>query len=78
MVLSPVVTANGTDDGKITAPKIKALAVRTSSVTKDPDSNVHLASTGRGSELAEQLNEETKQKYVKGTLALTHLLFHAF
>lgn len=77
MALSPVVTANGNDDAKITAPKVKALAVRTNSITKESN-DVHSTSRKRGSELAEQLNEETKQKYIKGTFALIHRLSDGF
>lgn len=49
----------------MTAAKAKALAVRTSA---DGSTNgQQLVKTEAGPELAEQLNEETKQKYVKGT-----------
>ncbi|KAL8936077.1 MAG: hypothetical protein Q9216_005120 [Gyalolechia sp. 2 TL-2023] len=78
MTLSPVVTANSHDDAKITAPKVKALAVRTNSITQESN-DAHSSSHGRGSELAEQLNEETKQKYIKdkklgeGTYAIVYL-----
>lgn len=66
MVVSPVITEHVGDDVKITGPKVKALAVRTNSITKKPAEAGH-SFQSRGSELAEQLNEETKQKYVKGT-----------
>ena len=56
---------NGPEAPKITATKAKALAVRTNSITKEPD-NLGQSFQAQGSELAEQLNEETKQKYVKG------------
>ncbi|KAI4198543.1 MAG: hypothetical protein LQ346_002746 [Caloplaca aetnensis] len=77
MTLSPVVTQNVADDAPSTAPK-KALAVRSSSISKGrtqarPSPQVEV------SELAEQLNEDTKQKYVKdkklgeGTYAIVYL-----
>lgn len=55
---------SGQNDMDINTTAIKSLAVRTNSV-------VSIASERRqrvekGPELAEQLNEETKQKYVKG------------
>lgn len=74
MTLSPVVTQNVADDAPSTAPK-KALAVRSSSISKGrtqarPSPQVEV------SELAEQLNEDTKQKYVKGTSSIIHLTPH--
>ncbi|KAL8731412.1 MAG: hypothetical protein Q9181_004313 [Wetmoreana brouardii] len=78
MALSPVVVTNGLEDGKITATKAKALAVRTNSVSKESD-NTRRPSQVSGSELAEQLNEETKQRYMKdkklgeGTYAIVYL-----
>jgi len=64
MAVSPVITYDGPSQIKVTATKAKSLAVRTNSV-----SNVQNESTpapGKGQELAERLNEETKDKYVKG------------
>lgn len=43
--------------------KSKSLVVRTNSVGTAPDDHRKME---RGPELAEQLNEEIKQKYVKG------------
>ena len=59
-------TQNETASTKITAVKAKSLAVRTSTLEaggRNPSSNKE-----RGPELAEQLNDETRQKYVKGAL----------
>lgn len=65
MAISPLIVQNGTASTKVTAAKAKALAVRTSA---DGSTNgQQLVKTEAGPELAEQLNEETKQKYVKGT-----------
>ena len=64
MAFSPLVVQNGTTDTKVTAAKVKALAMRTHTngfTQADPDSK-----TETRPELAEQLNEETKQKYIKG------------
>ncbi|KAL8675331.1 MAG: hypothetical protein Q9168_000288 [Polycauliona sp. 1 TL-2023] len=79
MALSPAVVTTGTGDEKITATKIKALAVRTNSTsTKESEDKQHIPQ-GRGSELAEQLNDETKQRYIKdkklgeGTYAIVYL-----
>ncbi len=65
MTLSPVVTQSVADEAQSIAPK-RSLAVRSSSRSKGrtearPSAQVEV------SELAEQLNEDTKQKYVKGT-----------
>ncbi|KAL9603367.1 MAG: hypothetical protein Q9219_001229 [cf. Caloplaca sp. 3 TL-2023] len=78
MALSPVVTLDQADGAAISAPKVKALAVRTNSVTKE-NGDVRQTSKVRGSEIAEQLNEETKQRYVRdkklgeGTYAIVYL-----
>lgn len=77
MAISPVVTYDATANIQVTATKAKSLAVRTSSISKaqgDPPSE-----PAKGQELAERLNEETKQKYVKdkklgeGTYAIVYL-----
>ncbi|KAL8948684.1 MAG: hypothetical protein Q9222_005152 [Ikaeria aurantiellina] len=71
-------TLNQVGDAKITATKAKALAVRTNSASATTEPTPSL-SHGRGSELAEQLNEETKEKYAKdkklgeGTYAIVYL-----
>lgn len=72
MALSPVVTQSVTDDTEITAPKVKALAVRSSSISKGLI-DARPSSQNEVAELAEQLNEDTKQKYVKGTSSTLHL-----
>jgi len=63
MAVSPQVIQNGAASVNITA-KTKALAVRTSSIGSGQVEQ--RTPKPRGAELAEQLNEETKQKYVKG------------
>ena len=77
MAISPVVTYDATANIQVTATKAKSLAVRTSSISKaQSDSPTEPA---KGQELAERLNEETKQKYVKdkklgeGTYAIVYL-----
>lgn len=62
MPSSTDVVTNGTDHTRVTATQAKALAVRTSSISKSADDAQRIP----GSELAEQLNEETKSKYIKG------------
>lgn len=64
MAVSPQVIQNGAASANIMASRAKALAVRTNSI----GSGLAEQQTpkARGAELAEQLNEETKQKYVKG------------
>lgn len=66
MAVSPLVFGNeDNNDPKVTIAKAKALAVRTN--TSDAPTST---SKGKGTdavpELAEQLNEELRQKYVKG------------
>ncbi|MCJ1282103.1 TFIIH complex serine/threonine-protein kinase subunit kin28 [Xylographa opegraphella] len=77
MAVSPLVIQNGSADPKITAAKATALAVRTNSIaTKMVDTQ---SEKDTGPELAEQLNEDEKQKYVKdrkvgeGTYAVVFL-----
>ena len=65
MAVSPLIIQNGTASTKVTAAKAKALAVRTSA--SGSANGEQVVKTEAGPELAEQLNEETKQKYVKGT-----------
>ena len=67
MAISPGTFQNGNKSGTVTAAKDKALAVRTTSISTDMKA-AHQSSQSKKSELAEQLNEETKQKYVKGLL----------
>lgn len=75
MALSPVVTYEAASNTKVTATKAKSLAVRTNSVSKKNEPT----SAPKGQELAERLNDETKQKYVKskklgeGTYAIVYL-----
>lgn len=64
MAISPLIIQNGTASTKVTATKAKALAVRPS--VDGLASGEQVVKTEAGAELAEQLNEETKQKYVKG------------
>ena len=68
MAVSPLITHNETSDTKLSAVKAKSLAVRTS-VSK-PSGQGASPTKGKGAELSEQLNEETRQKYVKGLLGL--------
>ncbi|MCJ1371662.1 TFIIH complex serine/threonine-protein kinase subunit kin28 [Loxospora ochrophaea] len=75
MAVSPVVVQKGAAHGISTAAKAKALAVRTST----NGASQSATKTGAEPELAEELNEETKQKYVKdkklgeGTYAIVYL-----
>lgn len=64
MAVSPLITQNDTASTKITAVKAKSLAVRTS--VSGASGKKHAPASERGPELAEQLNSETRQKYVKG------------
>ncbi len=68
MVVSPQVIQNGAASVNLTASKAKALAVRTNSIGSGQAEQQ--PPKPRGPELAEQLNEETKQKYVKGALSM--------
>ena len=64
MAVSPVVTYEATGNNiKVTAEKAKSLAVRTNSIPKieKDDSNP----ISKVQELAERLNDETRQKYIK-------------
>ena len=70
MAVSPLVFQNGSADRKVTAAKAKALAVRTNSIIVEKV-DTQLA-RDPGPELAEQLNEEEKQKYVKGSYSYPH------
>ena len=64
MATSPVLTYEVTKDKiKVTAEKAKSLAVRTNATSKDGD-KPSLA-TGKVQELAERLNDETRQRYLK-------------
>ena len=77
MVISPVVTYEAISDIKVTAAKAKSLAVRTNS-TSNPQTRLR-PEPEKGRELAERLNYETQQKYVKdkklgeGTYAIVYL-----
>lgn len=76
MALSPVVTYDAASSTKVTATKAKSLAVRTNFVS---NMNEATLAPKKGQELAEKLNDETKQKYVKskklgeGTYAIVYL-----
>lgn len=72
MAVSPLPVWNGAAETKLSAVKAKSLAVRTS-ISKTSGQET-VKARGKGAELSEQLNEETRQKYVKGLLRLT---FHA-
>lgn len=77
MAVSPLLTQESAASTKITAVKAKSLAVRTS--TTESSGVRDIPAKERGPELAEQLNEETRQRYVKdqkigeGTYAVVYL-----
>lgn len=77
MAISPVVTYDATSNIKVTATKAKTLTVRTNSILNAQ--NASPFEPAKGKELAERLNDETKQKYVKdkklgeGTYAIVYL-----
>ncbi|KAL9128422.1 MAG: hypothetical protein Q9175_007530, partial [Cornicularia normoerica] len=77
MAISPVVTYDATSNIQITAIKAKSLAVRTNSIAKPQHDSP--SEPAKGQELAERLNDKTKQKYVKdkklgeGTYAIVYL-----
>ena len=77
MAISPVVIYNATTDVKVTATTAKSLAVRTNSISNPH--NGALSEPKKGRELAERLNDESKQKYIKdkklgeGTYAIVYL-----
>ncbi len=64
MAISPQVTQNGAANVNIMAPKATALAVRINPVGSGQAGEQ--ARKARGPELAEQLNEDTRETYVKG------------
>ena len=66
MALSPAITQNSTSAVSVLSPKVKALAVRTNSLG-NALADGRQTSRDTRQVLAEQLNEETKKKYVKGT-----------
>lgn len=76
MALSPVVTYDAASSAKVTATKAKSLAVRTNFVSNKDEATL---APKKGQELAEKLNDETKQMYVKskklgeGTYAIVYL-----
>ena len=78
MAISPVVTYEATSDTKVSAAIAKSLAVRTNSISNDPTDGP-APKLRKDQELAERLNEETKEKYVKdkklgeGTYAVVYL-----
>ena len=73
MAVSPLITQDGASETKLTAFKAKSLAVRTS--LSKPSGQGATPAKGKGAELSEQLNEETRQKYVKGCLVSCVLKF---
>lgn len=66
MAVSPLPAHHGSAETKLSAVKAKSLAVRTS-ISK-PSGQGAAPAKGKDAELAEQLNEETRQKYVKGLI----------
>ena len=64
MAVSPLITQNDTTSIKLTAVKAKSLAVRTS--ISGAGGKKSEPAKQKGSELAEELNAETRHKYVKG------------
>lgn len=64
MTASPLGIQNGTAGTVVSTARATALAVRTNSMGTTQGG--YRASVERGPELAEQLNEKTKEKYVKG------------
>ena len=66
MATSPVIVENDTKELKLTGGKAKSLTVRTMSNGTPRSKPIQKARTG--SELAEQLNQDTKERYVKGML----------
>ena len=78
MAISPVVTYDDTTSNiKVTATKAKSLAVRTASISRAQNGSP--PGPEKVHELAERLNDETRQKYVKdkklgeGTYAIVYL-----
>ena len=77
MAISPVVTYDATSNIMVTATKAKSLAVRTNSISNLQNGALHKLE--KGQEVAERLNEETKERYVKdkklgeGTYAVVYL-----
>ena len=66
MALSPVVTYEAASSNiKVSAEKAKSLAVRTNSLSKTD--NESSTTTGKVQELAERLNQETQNKYRRGS-----------
>jgi len=68
MAVSPLITPPGSRTSATTAGKGKAIAVRSSATGSSHGEPT--ANTGTERELAEQLNEETKRRYVKGLVVL--------
>jgi len=64
MAISPLITQNDTVSTKMTAVKPKSLAVRTS--ISGAGGKKAGPVKQKGAELAEELNAETRKKYVKG------------
>ena len=65
MAVSPFAVQDGIADLQVTAAKAKSLAVRINTSANGVQQSSQ-SPTRVGPELAEQLNEDTKQKYVKG------------
>ena len=76
MAVSPVMTYEATSNINVTATKAKSLAVRTNSLSRK---EAPPETKKSGQELAERLNQETKDRYVKdkklgeGTYAIVYL-----
>lgn len=64
MAMSPAVSPQVTTGTKVAAAKTRALTVLASSVVKEAPSNV--STPPKDVDLSDQLNQEVKQKYVKG------------
>lgn len=69
MAVSPLITHPGSTTSATTAGKGKAIAVRNSA--NGSRHGEPTATNEAEPELAEQLNEETKRRYVKGLVVLT-------
>lgn len=78
MAVSPVITYDASSSIRLTATKAESLAVRTNSLSITNDDKAP-SESGKRQELAEKLNDETKEKYVKdkklgeGTYAIVYL-----
>lgn len=74
MAVSPLAKLNSVVVTNVDFTRDKALPVRTNSIGMVHD--VPRLKVEKGKELAEQLNEDTKNKYVKGEIRFIFLCFH--